>query len=261
MKRICFLMILSITFSDVYSQIHRVEFLSELKKSNFPIEMITKYTTLEITFDDFEERMVDNYCFNEFTYQYDTISEKFHYLDLKMSIGELDFFPIFYVVTKGDSIQNIFAQNVVFSFLSLIKDINHFETKFSQKEVIKEIFNSTELTILEVNDQYLSGFCFDSVANSNGYFIIDFAIWSTPKDILNRSDFKFIEIDDDIDWIKNFEPLIYLKTSESFLSTYGTIKDEPEVIRYREVYYDINSGKIIKDQLSSEFIYYFIDRH
>lgn len=116
MKRICFLMILSITFSDVYSQIHRVEFLSELKKSNFPIEMITKYTTLEITFDDFEERMVDNYCFNEFIYQYDTVSENFHYLNLEISIGELDFFPIFYVVTKGDSIQNIFAQNVVFSF-------------------------------------------------------------------------------------------------------------------------------------------------
>jgi hypothetical protein len=261
MKRICFLIILSITFSDVYSQIHRVEFLSELKKSNFPIEKITKYSTHEITFDDFESYMIDNYCFDEFRYQYDTISEKFHYLDLEISIGELDFFPIFYVVTKGDSIQNIFAQNVAFAFLSLIKDLNHFEKKFSQKEVIKEIFNSKELTILEVNDENLSGFCFDSVSKTNDYFTIDFAIWSTPKNILNRPDFKFIEIDDDLDWIKNFEPLIYLKTSENFLSTYGTIKDEPEVIRYREVYYDINSGKIIKDQLSSEFINYFIDRH
>ena len=236
-------------------------FFKSLENAGFPVSLMDNYTCDSIVYERFEKSVIEEYPTCVFPFLIDSLSNKFYFVKTEISIGLLKFHSIFYLVSDKDSIQSIFTKSTNYSFFYQIKHLNLWENSCSDEGIVSELFNSTELTILNTNQESFGGFCYDSIMDSKLYYVFDIAVQKWGN-ILSREEGRLIEINQDLDYIKSCKPLFYISTGYDFLYTYGANeqKGSPEIIRFREVYFDLNRNKIIKDQLSSEFIYYDVDK-
>lgn len=279
MKQIYFLLLLVSAFSAKSNVEFSVDncLLIKLQKLGFPNESAVNISSINISFEDFSK------AFSEKTFDDPEKNMEYFFSSVDFRIGSFIKNILFYSSKErhSDTLYSVYTYELDYLFFNCLNEKRHY--LFKDTSGIKEIFNSTELDIitveifeeikkisydntsktdLEFYINYVSGRCYDLVVDLELSFNISILVLIDGK-IEKSHESNLLELSEISSSGKKITPILKFETEETFLYTYGVNeqKGKPEIIRYREVYYDINSGKIIKDQLSSEFIYYDVDRH
>jgi len=236
---------------------------TKLAEKKFPVGLIANLKSEKIEYTKFINFIETPKKGNQ-TYSFDTIDCVFYLMLADIELGcYRDNIPFIIVVnTRNNLITNLYTESVKYGFFSCLFQPEEVNRSFRNTDFVAKIFNSKEFTILDTNDDgFLNGHCYDSIIKLKLYYYFGIAVKSEGN-ILHPHQSVIVDIDKDSIYISKLSPIIYVKTSEAFLYTYTKDMNArySELSRYREIYYEINKRKIIRDQLSSDFLYINVDR-
>ena len=226
-------------------------FLESLEKTGFNTEIIDELKCEKMDFSGMHSFLKNSLANQE---EVDSSGHDFLHFEVTVELGELQRKLDFFVVLgTGKKARQIFAETIDFLFFLNLNTVQY-DQKFSDPAFIANTFNSTELSISEDFGVITGGgYCFDSLTMKEHNYHVNLAV-KRGKELIrpnNRLYFDILNLNAEN---KKTRPVLILSTSPVYQYTYGVNAKTgyPDLQRYREVFFDLNADRIIKDELISE---------